>query len=767
MIRALFVVALLTLQSMALDMDDIKIMRESGVKIAFPNEYKAHTISASTRPADLMRVNYLRLNGQYLRKIPAWLPQMSKLVKLELEDTHIDLIDLFALKPLTNLNTLDLSNNPKLFDKGGSLSKLLTHFSLSELYLNNTGGGSSDYADIGNSTSLIKLDLSDNSISSINALHLERLKHLKKLTLKNSGLSGTLDTAYLPKSLVKLNLSSNNISRLKYSDDFPLLESLDISMDRSYLKFDEDWDDAYILKQLRSGKFNKDIVLPKSIMKRLGIKYSWIEQLKIKKITLKLLDYCSKDNINSLSNKNLACKLLKYNIEKYNFLQKDKSFIKNLIRKDIVAIPDNFLTNRNFIIELLKINGAIYSSIQKYYKNDIGLQKIAIQYNPFYFLHYIDSNFERIIKTLNKKELLQVELSLKSKKLAISIARIVPWELELESSLLLQSGGPILYKNKFERDRDIAKEAAMNGHILSNFKSDKEIVYLALINGAYARDADEKLLKDNSFKEKIIKQNPNVCYNVYGESGLQDKLLASYVILRTGYYDSCINKSLFKNKAFMKSTIDKISIYPYKNIFSNIFPLKDKSLLLYAIEKKAYWGENVINKYFSNDINFIITLINKNPYVYFFLNKKLQTMPQINEKAHKLLGNFKKYENFIGTAYFIDNKNNCSQKNKEFIIKMLEQYYYIMNDPSDLDLNKIYFPSKECMTKDTFFKNKINHLIPKIPTSMEEWIEEESDIKPFGHENEIFKVLPIEMQIDVIKAKSTRSHRLGGNGYER
>lgn len=273
MIRALFVVALLTLQSMALDMDDIKIMRESGVKIAFPNEYKAHTISASTRPADLMRVNYLRLNGQYLRKIPAWLPQMTKLVKLELEDTHIDLIDLFALKPLTNLNTLDLSNNPKLFDKGGSLSKLLSYFSLSELYLNNTGGSSSDYADIGNSTSLIKLDLSDNSISSIDALHLERLKHLKKLTLKNSGLTGTLNTAYLPKSLVKLNLSSNDISRLKYSDDFPLLESLDISMDRSYLKFDEDWDDAYILKRLRSGKFNKDIALPKSIMKRLNIKY--------------------------------------------------------------------------------------------------------------------------------------------------------------------------------------------------------------------------------------------------------------------------------------------------------------------------------------------------------------------------------------------------------------------------------------------------------------------------------------------------------------
>ena len=262
---------------MALDMDDIKIMRDSGVKIAFPHEKKAHTISPSIKPSDLLRVNYIRLNGQYLSKIPAWLPKMTNLVKLELEDTHIDLKDLFALKPLSNLNTLNLSNNKNLFNKGGKLSELLSHFSLSELYLANTGGSSSDYANIGESISLIKLDLSDNSISSIESLHLEKLKNLKRLILENNHISGILDTAYLPKrSLVYLNLSGNSISRLKFSSDFPTLKSLHIAMNRSYLEFDEEWNDTYILKQLSEGSFNKDVVLPKSIMKRLGIKSKWI-----------------------------------------------------------------------------------------------------------------------------------------------------------------------------------------------------------------------------------------------------------------------------------------------------------------------------------------------------------------------------------------------------------------------------------------------------------------------------------------------------------
>ena len=280
MIKGLFFVVLLSLQSLALDIGTIKIMRDNGVEIAFSNEIKAHTISKSTTPRDLIKVIYLKLNGLYLRKIPSWLPKMTNIVKLELEKTNIDLIDLSVLSSLTNLNTLNLNNNPKLFKKGGNLNKLLKFFSLSELYLANTGGDSSDYSNIGNNKSLIKLDISNNSISSINSLHLEKLSSLKELKITGNSLSGTLDTSYLPKrSLTYLNLSYNNISRLTFSDDFPVLESLHISNNDSYLEFDEDWNDALILGALVKGKssFNEGIALPTSIMKRLGIKSKWID----------------------------------------------------------------------------------------------------------------------------------------------------------------------------------------------------------------------------------------------------------------------------------------------------------------------------------------------------------------------------------------------------------------------------------------------------------------------------------------------------------
>jgi len=50
-------------------------------------------------------------------------------------------------------------------------------------------------------------------------------------------------------------------------------------MNDSYLEFDEDWDDAYDLQNLKKGKssFNEGIALPRSIMKRLGIKSKWID----------------------------------------------------------------------------------------------------------------------------------------------------------------------------------------------------------------------------------------------------------------------------------------------------------------------------------------------------------------------------------------------------------------------------------------------------------------------------------------------------------
>jgi len=92
-----------------------------GVKIAFPNEAKAHTILKGMKPSELMKANYLNLNGASIYSIPKWLPKMTNISRLELANTNLDLDDLKALSSLSNLDILNLSDT-KIFKKGGNLS---------------------------------------------------------------------------------------------------------------------------------------------------------------------------------------------------------------------------------------------------------------------------------------------------------------------------------------------------------------------------------------------------------------------------------------------------------------------------------------------------------------------------------------------------------------------------------------------------------------------------------------------------------------------
>ena len=153
----------------------------------------------------------------------------------------------------------------------------LSNFRLNELNLANTGGSSSDYANIGKLNSLIKLDLSSNSISDIDELNLVKLTNLKVLNLSSNNLSGTLYTSELPKSsLRELYLSHNSFTRFKFSGDFPLLRVLDISNNGAYMSFDEEFNDMFLFKNMDIkkggvGKFNEDMDIPKSIMRRMDI----------------------------------------------------------------------------------------------------------------------------------------------------------------------------------------------------------------------------------------------------------------------------------------------------------------------------------------------------------------------------------------------------------------------------------------------------------------------------------------------------------------
>ncbi len=110
--RKLLLICLLSIQAFALDVDDIRIMREMGVLIAFPSESKAHIIPSSMTPLEMMKINYINFNGINLHFLPKWLPKMTNISRLELENTKIDIEDLKDLKPLKDLDILNLITAP-------------------------------------------------------------------------------------------------------------------------------------------------------------------------------------------------------------------------------------------------------------------------------------------------------------------------------------------------------------------------------------------------------------------------------------------------------------------------------------------------------------------------------------------------------------------------------------------------------------------------------------------------------------------------------
>ena len=60
-----------------------------------------------------------------------------------------------------------------------------------------------------------------------------------------------------------------------------MLRALDVSNNGKYMSFDEEFDDPFLFASMEKkrggeGKFNEDMAIPKSIMKRLGIKSKWI-----------------------------------------------------------------------------------------------------------------------------------------------------------------------------------------------------------------------------------------------------------------------------------------------------------------------------------------------------------------------------------------------------------------------------------------------------------------------------------------------------------
>lgn len=270
--------ALLALPLAALDLDDVDQMRYAGVKISFPGERTAHAILAKMKPAQVIKADYLGFNGAPLYFIPDWLPQMTALVRLDLQRTKITLKDLEKLVPLKRLSILDLRDNA-LFKKTGTLSltQILTNFDLNELYLSNTGGHSGSYGAIGSLDGLIRLDLSGNRIENIEPLKLSSLRHLKYLNLSDNHLD-SINVDALPRhSLVTLDIAQNNLDRFPFAGDFPALESLDLSQNKRYMRFDERYGSIFLFKHLVQLKINDDVKIPQGLREKLRRYVNFIE----------------------------------------------------------------------------------------------------------------------------------------------------------------------------------------------------------------------------------------------------------------------------------------------------------------------------------------------------------------------------------------------------------------------------------------------------------------------------------------------------------
>ena len=255
----------------SLSVQDIATMRDIGVRVSYDAKVKAHAIEEGTLPSKIIKAKYIDLTSLRLYSIPDWLPKMTNLVGLSLDDSKVTLKDIEKLQSLKKLSILNLSNNT-LFKKKGTktLQEILSSFHLSELYLKNTGGDS-EYGDFTNQKSLVKLDLSSNNISKLNTLGLNSLSNLENLNLSKNNLSGVFDTNLIPKSsLVTLDLSHNNISTFTFSGDFPMLESLDISMNKQKMKFDEEYNGDLFLKQLKHLGVNDDVEIPEGIWRKVS-----------------------------------------------------------------------------------------------------------------------------------------------------------------------------------------------------------------------------------------------------------------------------------------------------------------------------------------------------------------------------------------------------------------------------------------------------------------------------------------------------------------
>lgn len=183
--------------------------------------------------AEFSQLERINLSGNNLSELPNWFVSFIHLKSLDLSSNSFSLISSNSFFP-DSLLSLNLSNNKLVSFK---IKSTLNECNLSN---NNLISDSIDLP-----SSIIKLDLSKNPIryfgelpislidlkasqTGLEFLHSKLLPHrLKKLDLSRNKISSI--SGGMPEELEYLNLSHNQIKKVKNSNRMPKLSSLDIS----------------------------------------------------------------------------------------------------------------------------------------------------------------------------------------------------------------------------------------------------------------------------------------------------------------------------------------------------------------------------------------------------------------------------------------------------------------------------------------------------------------------------------------------------------